>query len=58
VYGAPSFHNQGYTEIKEIIENTHFKQSLLDKVKKDVISGLECNKKAKLDWRNKAFEVR
>lgn len=58
VYGNPSFHGQGYTELKEIIENTHFKETLLDKVKRDLVSELEINKKVKQDWRNNAFNMR
>lgn len=57
-HGSPSFFKKEYTEIKEIIENKHLKQTLLDKVKSDLISGLDINKKVKQDWRNKAFQVR
>lgn len=58
VYGDPSFLKQGYTELKEVIENTHFKETLLDKVKRDLVQELEMKKKLKHDWRNKAFELR
>jgi|LauGreDrversion4_2_1035121.scaffolds.fasta_scaffold105613_3 hypothetical protein len=58
VYGDPSFLKQGYTELKEVIENTHFKETLLDKVKRDLVQELEMKKKLKQDWRNKAFELR
>jgi hypothetical protein len=41
-----------------VIENKHFKETLLDKVKKDLVQELEMKKKLKQDWRNKAFELR
>ena len=36
VYGASSFHNKNYTAMKEILENTHLKESLLEKVKREL----------------------
>ncbi len=39
-YGKSSFHNQDYTEMKDIIQNTHFKNILVDKVKNNVMTDL------------------
>jgi hypothetical protein len=36
VYGASSFHNKNYTGMKEILENIHLKESLLEKVKREL----------------------
>ena len=40
VHGKSSFHKQDYTEMKDIIQNTHFKNILKEKVKSDVMTDL------------------
>jgi hypothetical protein len=36
-YGQTSFHNQNYTEIKDLIQNNPLKEILLEKIKKQIV---------------------
>lgn len=62
VFGNGSFEKQGanYSDVKDLIENKPLKDSLLHSLKKEAMDHLvDANKKNfKIDWRNKAYQLR
>lgn len=40
VYGAGSFQGKNYTDIKDVIHNTHFKETLVEKVRDGIVDDM------------------
>lgn len=59
-YGQSSHFKRQHTDMRNLIQNTHFKETLVSKIKKDVLNELVQKqlKEIKIDPRNKASELR
>jgi hypothetical protein len=59
-YGKSSHFKRQHTDMRSLINNTHFKETLVSKIKKEVLDELVQKqlKEIKIDPRNKASELR